>query len=222
MENSNRKQYRTLGIVSGILLLLNAGTAVINSLLPMLKHFFYAAYAPNLLSLLFHIILFVGSIVAVIGLFSSKKTVQSIGFLLMASSGLVQLVQIIWGINIIYPLTMLAAWGMLSLANKQKSRSFACIALVVLAGRFAFQISQHIAFTFSFAIIVISYVLTAIYVLLACPAESAKKAVPVSATASGASPADAADKLLTLKGLLDKGVITQEEFDAKKKQLLGD
>lgn len=30
-----------------------------------------------------------------------------------------------------------------------------------------------------------------------------------------------ADELLKWKGLLDQGVITQEEFDAKKKELLG-
>ena len=32
---------------------------------------------------------------------------------------------------------------------------------------------------------------------------------------------DEADKLKKYKDLLDSGVITQEEFDAKKKQLLG-
>ena len=31
----------------------------------------------------------------------------------------------------------------------------------------------------------------------------------------------AADEIMKFKGLLDAGVITQEEFDAKKKQLLG-
>ena len=31
----------------------------------------------------------------------------------------------------------------------------------------------------------------------------------------------AADEIEKFKGLLDKGIITQEEFDAKKKQLLG-
>ena len=31
----------------------------------------------------------------------------------------------------------------------------------------------------------------------------------------------AADEILKFKDLLDKGIITQEEFDAKKKQLLG-
>lgn len=34
------------------------------------------------------------------------------------------------------------------------------------------------------------------------------------------SPADPLDEIKKLKGLLDIGAITQEEFDAKKKQLL--
>ena len=33
--------------------------------------------------------------------------------------------------------------------------------------------------------------------------------------------ADSADQIAKYKDLLDKGVISQEEFDAKKKQLLG-
>ncbi len=33
--------------------------------------------------------------------------------------------------------------------------------------------------------------------------------------------ADPADQIRKLKGLLDDGIITQEEFDAKKKQILG-
>ena len=43
------------------------------------------------------------------------------------------------------------------------------------------------------------------------------------ATQSGvpASTISAADELKKFKELLDSGVITQEEFDAKKKQLLG-
>ena len=32
---------------------------------------------------------------------------------------------------------------------------------------------------------------------------------------------DSADEIMKLKGLLDAGAITQEEFDAKKKELLG-
>lgn len=41
---------------------------------------------------------------------------------------------------------------------------------------------------------------------------------PKTVSAPATSPAD---EVLKLKGLLDAGIITQEEFDAKKKQLLG-
>lgn len=37
----------------------------------------------------------------------------------------------------------------------------------------------------------------------------------------GSATVDAADEIRKFKGLLDDGIITQEEFDAKKKQLLG-
>jgi predicted Zn-dependent peptidase len=41
-------------------------------------------------------------------------------------------------------------------------------------------------------------------------------------TASVSTPiTDSADQIAKYKDLLDKGIITQEEFDAKKKQLLG-
>ena len=33
---------------------------------------------------------------------------------------------------------------------------------------------------------------------------------------------DVADEIRELKDLLDDGILTQEEFDAKKKQLLGE
>ena len=41
------------------------------------------------------------------------------------------------------------------------------------------------------------------------------------APAAPTSVSEAADDLLKLKELLDAGILTQEEFDAKKKQLLG-
>ena len=48
-------------------------------------------------------------------------------------------------------------------------------------------------------------------------------AAPAAAPAPAAptSVSEAADDLLKLKELLDAGILTQEEFDAKKKQLLG-
>lgn len=61
--------------------------------------------------------------------------------------------------------------------------------------------------------------------LNAIVAPTATPAAPVApAPAPAAAPtsvSEAADDLLKLKELLDAGILTQEEFDAKKKQLLG-
>jgi hypothetical protein len=51
-------------------------------------------------------------------------------------------------------------------------------------------------------------------------AEKAKRNAPAQPVVQQAAPSSA-DELVKFKQLLDAGVITQEEFDAKKKQLLG-
>jgi hypothetical protein len=56
-----------------------------------------------------------------------------------------------------------------------------------------------------------------------------KKAAAAAAPAAAPAPAapqadmnqDVVKQLTDLKGLLDAGVLTQDEFDAKKKQILG-
>lgn len=66
--------------------------------------------------------------------------------------------------------------------------------------------------------------LNAIVAPTAAPAAYAAPAAPVAPTPAPAAPAsvsEAADDLMKLKELLDAGILTQEEFDAKKKQLLG-
>ena len=52
-------------------------------------------------------------------------------------------------------------------------------------------------------------------------APAAPAAAPAPAPTAPTSVSEAADDLLKLKELLDAGILTQEEFDAKKKQLLG-
>lgn len=56
-----------------------------------------------------------------------------------------------------------------------------------------------------------------IVALLSVIVDAQKASQSAPATAAGSS----ADELLKFKQLLDSGVITQEEFDAKKKQILG-
>ena len=55
----------------------------------------------------------------------------------------------------------------------------------------------------------------------AAPAPAPAAAPAPAPAAAPASVSEAADDLLKLKELLDAGILTQEEFDAKKKQLLG-
>ena len=57
--------------------------------------------------------------------------------------------------------------------------------------------------------------------IVAPTAAPAAYAAPAPAPAAPTSVSEAADDLLKLKELLDAGILTQEEFDAKKKQLLG-
>lgn len=47
------------------------------------------------------------------------------------------------------------------------------------------------------------------------------RAVPAAPAAPDAAPVDAVEEIQRYKGLLDTGVITEEEFTAKKRQLLG-
>lgn len=51
--------------------------------------------------------------------------------------------------------------------------------------------------------------------------ESSKNAANTTTTTNVYQAQSAADEILKFKQLLDSGIITQEEFDAKKKQLLG-
>lgn len=51
--------------------------------------------------------------------------------------------------------------------------------------------------------------------------EEVKKAAPDNQAASSSNPSAFADQLRELKALLDEGILTQEEFAAKKKQFLG-
>ena len=66
--------------------------------------------------------------------------------------------------------------------------------------------------------------LNAIVAPTAAPATPVAPAAPVAPAPAPAAPtsvSEAADDLMKLKELLDAGILTQEEFDAKKKQLLG-
>jgi hypothetical protein len=51
--------------------------------------------------------------------------------------------------------------------------------------------------------------------------DALKQYTPVASAAESCAQSSSADEILKYKQLLDAGAITQEEYDAKKKQLLG-
>mgnify|MGYP001271652040 CR=1 FL=1 len=53
------------------------------------------------------------------------------------------------------------------------------------------------------------------------PAAPAAPAAPVAAEPTSTGAVDNYDALMKLKGLLDAGVLSQEEFDAEKRKMLG-
>lgn len=69
-------------------------------------------------------------------------------------------------------------------------------------------------------LVVLSYVLFALYIN-SIQYDETKNVNPVIAKSLNTAEIGKADKLLQYKELLDAGIISQEEFDEKKKQLLG-
>jgi len=69
-------------------------------------------------------------------------------------------------------------------------------------------------------LVVLSYVLFALYIN-SIQYDEMKNANPVIANGLNTAEIGTADRLLQYKELLDTGIISQEEFEAKKKQLLG-
>lgn len=65
-------------------------------------------------------------------------------------------------------------------------------------------------------------IIAAILLALSCPAKTNRKDTIKTVTPMPASSVESqTDRLLKLKSLLDNNVITQEEFDSKKNQILG-
>lgn len=93
---------------------------------------------------------------------------------------------------------------------------FVLVCIGYLIGGF---LSPRLFFTYLLTIVLnCAPVLLAGYVLQGGPAQTSKPALQAAPVAP--APSDRVEKILKLKALLDSGVLTQEEFDAKKKELL--
>lgn len=88
---------------------------------------------------------------------------------------------------------------------------------------YGYEANPSVLFYFEMGILIIAFLLDLFKTFMPIKDESPVRKVPVSSnetTSTTNSTPDSYSKLRELKKLLDEGVITQEEFDEKKKQTL--
>jgi hypothetical protein len=172
-------------------------------------------------------------ILLAVGLFICNPIISAIGCGVFLAEILIVVIQNIpyySAISIVLNLLGVASLVMLLLAciNRKNGKFFGIAAaairivhliilLVINSGNQYFATGR----------IILNYLLFAIGAALLGIASDSFEAKPhVAAVASPSTPppidtSDRIEKLTKLKALLDSGIITQEEFDAKKKELLG-
>lgn len=184
----------------------------------------------------------IGSVLVVIALLASVPALSAVGFALCAveplyacvrnfeglNYGLSKLIFLVWIVAaIVYLLLMIAS------INPKSAKTlctlatvFAIIRLIVLMVR---NINEGYGITFGPVLWGLVMAAGAMLLGLTYDGIAKKNAISKATNSSGGdySPVQAVvedsnvDKLMRLKAFLDDGVITQEEFDEKKKQLLG-
>ena len=238
MEKSASKQYRWLAILAGILLLVSIKPDVQNALryirdiLDFGDYFDFKDWINYLSLILSSLLALIGSLVAAIGLFSAKKAAQNTGYLLLAGSFIISVllntvlsfIAFYYRPSVTHYITWalwLLPWLLLALANKNSSKGPAIAACVIVLGRFVYQLAiLHVSASPSWLCNTLASALAAVYVLLTCKNTTPVKAQKAAAAAPARSQADTIEKLVSLKDLLDSGIISKEEFELKKQQLL--
>lgn len=184
----------------------------------------------------------VGSIFVVIALLTATPILSTVGFALWSINILYTLVSnfewilygdlsfalvIVWVVSLaLYVLLMIAG------IKPKSAKTLGLVATILAIVRLIALVIRNVieGYGISATPIIWGLLLTAGALLLGLTYDNFSKKVKVSkaaATQNSNIPAQGViedsnvEKLLRLKSFLDEGVITQEEFDEKKKQLLG-
>lgn len=183
----------------------------------------------------FNVIYVVGSVLIIVALLTSKPILSSIGFAFWATimfSNFLQnirgvfnspLIGVVWGINIVVYVLL-----MLSSINLKKAKNFGFIAMILSIVRLLLLIIRNLTQGFGIgAYLIIWGVLLAVGSMLLGLAydeivngESSKKIATSNLNKVNIAEESNVEKVVRLKAFLDDGLITREEFDEKKKQLL--
>lgn len=179
----------------------------------------------------------IGSILVVIALLTQKTILSAVGFGLMILQGLTDIRALLEGwmpfsIFLIWSLVLARDVLLMVLSIKPKSaKSLGTIAAGICVVRLVVLIIRNIieGYGFSIGAVIWGILLAASAMLLGLTYDNLSKEVPsikvstpirVVSTEQKTVQTDNVEKLLRLKAFLDEGVLTQEEFDQKKKELL--
>lgn len=186
----------------------------------------YAAYSSTYV--IGYIVSAVGAIMIAVSMFLGIRQVFIVGAGFQAVSCLIKLLALHENImNILSAVLLLAGYLLAAFAiqDKKNTSKYVIVSVVLfLIGNIANQIA-FLTDKLSIIWALKDFVSVASPILLACivfenipQAQTTKMVKQPTKTAKSN---DRIEELTKLKDLLDTGVITQEEFDAKKKQILG-
>ena len=193
----------------------------------------YTAYSST--SVIRDIVSAIGAVMMAVSMLLGMRQVFMVGAGFQAVSCLIKLLFSHMGapaqdtVNIISCVLLLAGYVFIALAIQEKKNKtiyeILSIALFLI-GCIASQIALHgkvsgdnIAFALEDFVLIASPILLACIVLENVPQAQTTKTVKQPPKTAKSD--NRIEELTKLKDLLDTGVITQEEFDAKKKQILG-
>ena len=209
---------KTWGLIAGILVFAGVLISVINS-------FRFASF--NIIT----IILWVINIFFAVSLFIDNIQMARIARILLIVSPVITVILSLSHFNsLLASLCSLASAVLLLLAFLRLGKQGQLFCFIALGLSVASQLTYAINsgyFGGMYSLVsILGYASTAVlsFYVLEKPKAPSASPIPQSSSPTAAVSVDTRsdiEKLTALKGLLDKGIISQEEFDAKKKQLLG-
>lgn len=164
------------------------------------------------------IIVFLGTVLMAVSMFAESSSLSMIGAGVIAFGCLVNAIS--ESSSYLFILIFLACMFFILAKSPEKSSikfGIVVIAQFLYATEFVFPMRQTIFSLLKQPLSAISAVMVCFVIQNASKVQSAK----ATQTAQTANTDNRVEALTKLKELLDSGVITQEEFDAKKKQILG-
>lgn len=231
--------YKTWGIISGVIWLLATLVTIIRTVVSFHNNWGTSYYSPSFFSVYWvSVIIWVLDVLFAISLLTDILPMAKVSRIIAAVEGLVSGIGSLAAPYINTPLYLfssflgLAASILIVVALFSLGKNGQLFCFIALGCRFLSIILSGLSFGTSFGILLginlITFVLLAAELITLSFYVAGKPKQLAAASASAEVQASAAadsrssiEKLAALKSLLDKGILTKEEFEEKKTELLG-